>query len=375
MDQSQNQNQTSEENTYDSVDYYYTNFNGNNVSGSDPKGKSFDDSSGSKISYKEIPLTYNYATPENPIVDSLYFECPEVTCFGGIKSEIKEFSARKDGESDYVREKHSMMFTFNLQDSECVDCLGKWDELHKGTAQVLNKHKGKVGLYSFNPDHPGEQYKHPIYYKMDPNTCERIKGRNPTIWVKLNHWNTNKTLFTDVDENPIDWSLLKDVEIKLIPLLHIEKIYVGGGKASLQIKLVSAVVTDIVPINTRTRQTRTIDRLKKRKGLAQNVAAQLATLRMEKQDILDTGHLSQPQNATLPTGTMHQIPNQGNSTIHGSENLNDYLGAAPSMNDQTQPTQLTQQPLSVPSSSSVQFSTQPVQLNTQPPTQTVLQIN
>ncbi len=336
------QNQTNQTNQNVDIDYYYTKFDGNQIDGSDPKEKSFDSQNG-KVTYKYIPLLYNYGVPNSPIIDSCYFEFPEISCHGGIVSKKETKPALKDGDAPYLKESFSMMFTFNLLDPECVACLNKMDELHRGTARVLAKHKGKVGMYSFNPEHPGEIYKHPIYYKIDPVTCERVAGRNPSLWVKLNGYKNNKTLFTDLNKNVIDWALLADVDVKMIPLLHVEKIYIGGGKASLQIKLHSAIVTDIAAINTRSRQTVTYDRLKQRKGLADTVASQLAQMRMERQDTLDGGQV-QPKNATLPTdsniGGMHQISTSGK--FQGTqENLAAYLGGAPAMNQATPAQQST----------------------------------
>ena len=332
-----NQNSTNSTNSTDvqksDLDYYYTQFNGEHVGSVDPRDKSFEGENG-KVTYKEILLQYNYGTSESPIIDGCYFECPIVSSFGGIQTERKTYPSKTPGDPPYVSEKHSICLKFDLQDEECKGCLSKWDELYKGTCHALNKHKGKVGLFSFSPENPAV-YKHPIYYKMDTLTCERVQGVNPVLWVKLNNWKNNKTLFTDLNENPVDWSLLKDVEVKMIPLLQIEKIYVGGGKASLQIKLVSAIITDIAPINTRTRQTRTIDRLRKNKGLADNVASQLALLRMDKQDHLDGGNY-QHRNAAVPRttdiGSIHQIPSS-NGNVQGSQDtLNAYLGGAPAIN-------------------------------------------
>ena len=369
--------QNEQPSTSQTVDYYYTNFQGSHIrDASDPKEKSMQNG---KINYKEIPLQYNYGTPEHPIIDACFFEFPEVSSYGGIvcKKEDPKPSA-KEGDPPYIKESYAIMFTFNLQDAESVACLQKLDDMHKGTCQVLAKHKGKVGMYSFNPEHPGEIYKHPIYYKIDPVSCERVVGRNPTIWVKLNVWKNNKTLFTDVNGNPIDWTLLSDVEVKMIPLIHVEKIYIGGGKASLQLKLHSAIVTDIVPINTRSRQTTTLDRLKNKKGLADSVSSQLAQMRMERQDAIDGGHI-RPTTAKLPgvdAGTMHQI--SSSTGFQGTqENLAAYLGGAPAMNNpsqqfiQTQPqlNQSTQpQQIQLPVSVPTQINIQPG-INTQPPKQ------
>jgi len=378
--QAQPQFQPTQDNEKPKLDYYYPNFVGTSVSGVDPKEKSFETSNG-KVQYKEIPIQYNYGTPESPIIDSLFFELPEVSSFGGIVEKRESKPGLKEGDPAYMKESYSMMFSFNLQDQECAACLKKFDEMHKGTCYALAKHKGRVGMPSFNPEFPGEIYKHPIYYKIDPVTCERVAGKNPSLWVKLNSYKNNKTLFTDLEENIIDWSLLKDVEVKMIPLLHVEKIYIGGGKASLQIKLVSAVITDIAPINTKTKQTATIDRLKQRKGLAENVAAQLASMRMERQDALDGGQI-RPQAAKLPpsdqngVGTMHQIP--ASSNYQGTqESLNAYLGGAPAMNQSPPsmtPNALPQVQLPTANPPSQAFQTpnqshtqaQPVQLNVRP---------
>ena len=333
----------------ESLDYSYTKFQGSHVDGSEPKEKSFD---GGKTKYKEIPLLYNYGTPETPIIDQFFFELPEIKSFGGINSTIEEKPPRVEGDPPYIKESHAIMFSFDLRDPECKECLTKLDELYMGTAKALGKFKGKVNRMHFNPDAPQGAYKHPVYWKYDTATGERVPGRNPSMWVKLNHWTNNKTLFTDIEGNPIDWELLTDVEVKMYPLLHVEKIYCGSGLPSLQIKVVSAVITDIVSINTQTRQTRTIDRLKNKAGLKDSLAGQLATLRMAKQDVLASSNYQQPQNATLPSsGEMHQIPTSNSSN---NQNLNDYLGGAPATNT---PPQIIPNPASVAPVSS-QFGAQ-----------------
>lgn len=351
------------------IDYEYTKFQASHLDGSEPKEKSFD---GGKTKYKEIPLLYNYGTPESPITDMFYFELPVVKSFGGINSKVEEKPARIEGDPPYIKENHSIMFSFDLQDPDCKACLGKLDEVYKGSAHVLNKFKGKVNRMHFNPENPEGSYKHPVYWKIDPATCERVPGRNPSMWVKLNHWKNNKTLFTDIEGNPIEWELLTDVEIKMIPLLQFEKIYCGSGLPSLQIKLVSAIITDIVPINTQTRQTRTIDKFKNNAGLKDSLAGQLAALRMSKQDALSGGYT--PPMATVPSsGQMHQIPSSNSS--NSSNDLNDYLGGAPASNNipqvQSSVPQNTFQPITqVPP---VQNINPPVQFSSQPGIQLQIQ--
>nr|QBK91577.1 MAG: hypothetical protein LCPAC302_01970 [Pithovirus LCPAC302] len=343
------------------IDYSYEHFDGNKLEVIKPKPKSFESQNG-KVSYNEIPLQYNYGSPTSPIVDSCLVELPIVTSFGW-KCEEKTYAPRNETDMPYVKRSYSIMLSFDLQDKECLSCLDKMEELHKSTARQLAKYKGDVGMHHFNPEHPESgSFKNPVYWKMEidktSNTFERVKGVNPSMWVKMNNWKNNKTLFTDLNENPIDWSLLTNVELKMVPLIHFEKIYIGGGKASLQVKLVSAVVVDIIPINTRTKQTRTLDRLRKKHGdLADKVASQLAQLRMDKQDVLDTNTTM----SSIPheTAEMHKIPfsSHATTTQDSEADLNEFLGAAPTIKPiQTDVVSSLQQTVQIPTQS------QPVQL-------------
>lgn len=365
MDQTNQINQTSQTETTNQIeiDYSFENFDGNKLEGSKPKSKEFPGAGGQTIKYKEVPLQYNYGTPENPIIDSCFLELPIVTSYGGIVVKRETKPPKNPGDPPYIKESYSMMFTFDLQDEDCRLCLSKLDELHMGSAREMGKHKADLGMYDFDPTRPSG-YKNPVYYKRDQATGERIKGKNPSMWVKLNHWKTNRTLFTDLNANPIEWDLLRDVEMKMIPLLHIEKIYVGT-KPSLQVKMVSAIVTDIAPINTRTKQTRTAEKLRQKYGgLADTVASQLASLRMEKQDQLELR--DEPEVATLPgDGQMHTIPTSDGGQVHSGDNLREFLGGAPyqpPVQNQSQSIQ-TQPPVQNQGQSIQNIQTQPQTTN------------
>lgn len=335
-------------------DYTYENFIGRHVQASKPKDKTFEGEGGGG-KYKELPLLYNHGTEQAPVIDSCLMELPIVECKGGIVSKSEKKKARKEGDPPYIKESHSLMFTFDMQDNDIKACLLKMDELHSGCAHAFAKFKNDLGQFKFDPENPGQSFKPPVFYKMDVVSGEKT-GQNPTMWVKLNHWKNNKTLFTDLNGNSIDWSLLYDVDLKMIPLVHVDHIYVGSNSTTIQMKLVSAVITDIVSMNTRTKQGSTLNRLKQKyAGLADTVASQLATLRMEKQDSLDDGNF-QPQNATLPgsgVGQMHQIPS--GSTAGGTQGnvdqLNDFLGGAPAVS-QSPPVQQPSQ--AVPSQAPIQ---------------------
>ena len=75
--------------------------------------------------------------------------------------------------------------------------------------------------------------------------------------------------------------------MKFVPLVHVENTYIGAGKASLQMKIVSAVVTYIAARNTVTRQTETINNiLKVNPNAKDTLAEQIAKLTMERQNLL-----------------------------------------------------------------------------------------
>ena len=374
------------------LDYSYELFDFTKVIGSEPKSQSFDTDKG-KVSYKDLYLSYNYGTPEAPIIDSCMIELPMVTSYGGVVLKTEEKPPKDPKDPPYIKKNYSMMFSFNAQEQEHTDCLNKLDELFKGSCYALAQFKGKVGMYSFNPEAPGDIYKNPVYWKIDELSGERIAGTNPSLWVKFFDTKKKRTLFTDLNGEPIPWELLMNVEVKLVPLLQAEKIYIGS-KPSLQLKLLSAIVIDVVPMNTKTRQVKTLDRLKQKySGLADQVSSQLAQLRMDRQDALDHGN-HRPTIATLPNdndnthGSMHSINQNGN--YGGSSDLNDFLGGAPTMQQtsvQTQPVQTQQAPQTVTQVPQVQQpqtvqtqqsqptqSHQPVQLNVQqPPQQVTLQ--
>jgi hypothetical protein len=88
--------------------------------------------------------------------------------------------------------------------------------------------------------------------------------------------------------------------------------YVGGGKGSIQIELVSAIVTSIHARNTTTRQLSTIHRIQsQRPELADNISAQIAKLTLDRQDQL----VNQSENQQPP----HTPQSQSQSTFSGIE--------------------------------------------------------
>lgn len=230
--------------------------------------------------YYQIPLMYNTGTNENRILNDFQIEGCEMDTAFGIQ----------DKPAPNGRLEQSVMCRFdpnNADQNRFIETIG---QVHAGCAYILAQMKGTVKLYNFNAQMAeATGLKNPVYRPRDDVTGEPIQGRAPSMFLKL--FNRGKppmveqTLFTDLEGKPIPWALLKGVEMKFIPLIHIRRIYVGGGKASIQMDVVSAIVTSIRARNTTTKQLGTIGRLQQaRPELHDQVAAQLAKLTIDRQD-------------------------------------------------------------------------------------------
>lgn len=328
----------------------FDNFKPENLGGSEPEpGQA--KVNGETINYNNIKLHYNYGTAEDPIISDFLLELPECTTTG-----IRYKDETKQGpEGPYTKRTASMMIRFDLDNpklkSDLQKALESLDGVHRGTSEILGRFKGKVKLFSFDPKNPGETFKSPVYWPRDPNSGEKILGKNPNLWVNLKTMKTNKTLFTGLDGKPVDWKLLENVDITFVPLLHFEKIFVGKV-VSMKAQLVSAVLLRVSESNTQTRQQDTLQKLKDKygAGMQDEIEQQLAQLRMKRQDELaaSSGSVSSTSSSReashdMSNGSIHSIPTDASS-------LNDFLGGAPSMSTPPSVPHAASIPLSVPHS-------------------------
>ena len=309
------------------------------LSGTEPIPTSFKKDNGESISYNEIKLHYNYGTPEEPVISDLFFELPPVGA-SGIRMK-EEDKTGKNG--PYKKQTFQVMVRLDLTDpstrAEIQKGIDKIDEVHSKACQLLAGCKGKVKMHDFDAQRPGGMFKNPIYWPRDEVTGEKIKGKSPSLWLKLRNGKTNKTLFTDLNGHIVDWKLLTNVDVTLVPLLHFEKIYIGS-KASLQVHLASAIILKIAAAGTQSRQVSTMDRLKEKyaaTGLADTLEAELAELRMARQDVLNNTPVAKEFGST-DYGTMHSVvPNQSavpsvpTPQVSEQASLQDFLSGAPPM--------------------------------------------
>lgn len=324
----------------------FEDFSKENLKGSEPAAQQIKKPT-ETINYNEIKLSYNYGTPNEPIVQDLYLELPKVTATGIKRKE--EPATGKNGA--YTKVSESMMLIFDLANPEtrndCLKALDKLDEVHQAACNILGSCKAKLKMYDFDPTRTGGMFKNPIYWHRDEGTGEKVKGKNPNLWIKLRNSSYNRTLFTDLTGKAVDWKLLNNVNIEMVPLLHIEKVYIGA-KASLQMFLNSAIILKIAAVGSESRQVSTMERLKSKYGasLADQVEAQLASLRMERQDALEAqGNFRNDPSDSNDFGTMHDLSPQQNSS---QVSLPEFLAGAPTMSQSNLHSNQMQQTSSLP---------------------------
>jgi len=252
-------------------------------------------------SYYQIPLMYNLGTNENRILSDFFLEACEMETGFGIQS--------KPGQSG--RMEHSVMCRFDNTNDDHRRFIETIGSIHLGCAYILQALKGQVKLYNFNAANSqmaeATGLKNPVYRARDELTGDYVQGRAPSMFLKLFSRGkgpmAEQTLFTGLDGKAIPWTLLEGVEMKFIPLIHIKRMYIGGGKASIQMEVVSAVVTSVRARNTTTKQLSTIHRLQtERPELFDTVSAQLAKLSIERQNQM----LGAPMSQSDQTNTDNQ---------------------------------------------------------------------
>lgn len=230
--------------------------------------------------YYQIPLMYNFGT-ENKILSDFMLEGCEMATSSGIQS--------KPNVSNRVE--YSLMCkldTNNVENNRFIETL---NQVHLGCAGLLASVKGQVKMPHFDAKMAeATGLRSLVFRARDEASGDIIEGRAPSMFLKLFSRGkaplVEQTLFTGLDGKPIPWILLQGVEMKFIPLLHIKRIYVGS-KASIQMEVVSAIVTFIRSRNTATKQTDTLHRLQQsHPEMMDDVASQIAKLTVERQDQL-----------------------------------------------------------------------------------------
>lgn len=218
--------------------------------------------------FNQLPLQYKYDT-----IDDFIIEACEMESKMGILSQF-------DGKQTkyYI---HTQLDLNNPNHARFLDTMKK---IYRDCVDHIDRVKHETKLRYFKKETPEETgFKHPIHYPRDYCTGDLIPWLNPSFFLKLISEGIDQTLFTDLSRQLISWHKLLQVEMKFIPLIHIKYIHIGQGSwsaiSSIQIKLISAVVTSFYPRNSVTKQITTLSALKQfRPELLRSVTDELITL-------------------------------------------------------------------------------------------------
>lgn len=231
--------------------------------------------------YQQLTLMYNRGSPESKILDEFKIEGCIMESSFGIRSEPGQ-----NGKID-----NSVACRLKSTNPDHVKFVNTFDSIYHRCANVLGSVKAQVKMFKFNPEDPeAGGFNGPIYRQKDKATGEPIDGRDPSIYLKLfsrgSGQYAEQTLFTNLRGEPVPWSLLKNVEMKFIPLIHVKRIFIGA-KISLQMEVISAIVLEARARNSASLQTDTLLRLQQQNpDLVDSVSAQLAKLATDRQDQL-----------------------------------------------------------------------------------------
>lgn len=232
--------------------------------------------------YKIVPINYNYGSEESPRLENFYLQLPAMKCFGGITAK-----PNMQGRLEY-----SLYCPLPQSDPTLKQCAEVLHEVYMSSARIIGHYKKELKLLHFVENDPKVSgYENRlVHYPKDKITQELIPGKTPALYLKLVNRTsgsyTNQTLFTGIDGKSIDWKLLYNVDMTIIPLFHIERIY-RGSTTSLQAKTISAIVLNIEQKGSTSLQLGTISRvLSNNPSMLDKFRSQIESLTHDKQDQL-----------------------------------------------------------------------------------------
>jgi hypothetical protein len=214
-------------------------------------GKSVDEAA---QTYMRVDVQYQHQIGERNVKSDLFYEGPEMTAQYGLKCRVQGKKVT-----------WSLLTIFDLPDEGHIGYITTMENMHSTTANHLHSIRGKIKMPHFSVDiAEATGFKFPIVYPRDADTCEIIEGASPMQWINLIGSGKFKTKFTfpgAKKDEVIDWDLLVGAKFRFTPCFQYTHVYIGGGKMSMQIKLASAVITDIEPSNAVARNIGTADAL------------------------------------------------------------------------------------------------------------------
>ena len=262
------------------------------------------------IQYHELPLNYSYTVKDRlgrdaMAVGPLAIEGPEMTSNGIIEKP-----------SAYGGTTASLFTKFPLTDpamvafvSQSLDGPGTLERLYRYCLQQIFELRMGVPTFARLTSMPALEgvFGYPIHWERSTTTGEIVAGSSPSkywqliCWGKEGQLGRRETLFTYPIMDPETrswmrerWDVVRTSVIKYRPLITATHIYIGGGKASLQIKVTSAVITSIIPLSGLVKQVGTLKQLNQDSELQQRLLHQISLLRKAGESKGDEGKRESP---------------------------------------------------------------------------------
>lgn len=242
-------------------------------------------------SYNTAPLNYNHKNPKTNKYEKQerwLVQAPKMKSRGGLVAAKKNgrwgcyivcssLDLKTEGMAEFLGQSIDIEDWMNMPEVSTEDTLGKKDvgfmqNLYLRLAEQAYVERASIGLGSVKKANSMEaSFKNPVKWPTD-SSGNVIPGSAPTMLFKVflmgdpAKSNTRKAIFSIPDptsktgERPIPWEYLQEAEIEFEPLVCFKSVYAGGGKASIQMEIVSAVLHSFVRLNSQCDQKELIEK-------------------------------------------------------------------------------------------------------------------
>jgi hypothetical protein len=257
---------------------------------------------GEQATYYSAPLIYKREDPKTgKLIPMQRFlvEGPEMNSDGGIRAK-KNDEGRWQASiycSHKVADESIRAFAGHAPDIE--DFMKMTDEEKNEVPFIARLHftclayafdeRGKIGVTGVKTRSAFEAiFKSPLRHQTGSDGIP-IEGTNTSKYYNItlrgdpSKKGTRKAMFSIPSDNKegeivLPWDYLMEANVTFKPLIHLKSIYCGGGKMSIQMEVVGAVVTNFEPLDTRGAQVETIARMREDNALVSKLAEQLANM-------------------------------------------------------------------------------------------------
>lgn len=260
-----------------------------------------------KVTYYSAPLAFNYKNPKNGKMmraPRMLIQGPKMKSNGGIQ--LKENNGRMQASMwcshDMTDEKINNFIGYPVEPDDWIkmpdistdeedgrDSIGFMSNLHQMCMDSAYECRGSIGVTGIKNRSAFEAiFKNPYKFRHNPDGTV-VPGCNPSKYYNLylmgdiRKKGHRKAIMSIPANNKdgetvLDWAFLKDADVEFIPLFNFKSVYCGGGKLSLQMEIVSAVITSFVKQDSKGKQVETIQALREDKALLNTLQDQLAEM-------------------------------------------------------------------------------------------------